>query len=326
MLDGAEHPVPLFHPGKKAMPKMLAEKAEAIVAREAEEDLRLLYVGLTRAADHLYIGGAVGRKAFDKLGGEKDKCWHTRLARVFETIEGVETVEAGLWGSAKRLRRGDWTAAAPEGVTVAADDATFHLTDVNIDLAPEPTRPTRPLTPSALPEDPSVGPPPPDMRARAMRGTLLHKLFERLPDVAPERRRHVAATWLVAQGAADVDRLVAEAMAVLEAPEHAALFGPDALAEAPIAGLVGDRAIAGIVDRLLVEPARVLVVDFKTGISVPGGAADVPMPYKRQMQAYVAVLRQAFPGRTIEAALLYTAAAKFILLDPKELDGLSPLD
>ncbi len=326
MFDGAEHPVPLFHPGAKAMPVDLKAMQEARDALLAEEDLRLLYVGLTRAADHLYIGGAVGRQAFDNLGGDKDTSWHTRLARVFDTIADAETVHTKIWGEARRLRRGHWVAPTPEVSVVSPGDGAMDVSDVLTGLAPEPVRPIRPLTPSALPDDPAAGPPPADMRARAMRGTLLHKLFERLPDVPPDRRRAVAAAWLAAQGAVEPDALVEEAMTVLEAPGNAALFGPDALAEAPIAGLVGDRAIAGIVDRLLVEPERVLVVDFKTGLSVPASAADVPMPYKRQMAAYAAVLQRAFPGRKVEAALLYTAAAKLILLDPKEYEGLSPLD
>ena len=326
MLDGAAHPVPLFHPPAAAMPKMLAEAIEARTMREAEEDLRLLYVGLTRAADHLYIGGAVGRKAFSALGGDGDRSWHTRLGRVFDSIDGVETIDTKIWGEARRLRRGAWSAPVNSAPKLAPEAGVIDIGTLHLGIAPEVARPTRPLTPSALPDDPVAGPPPPEMRARALRGTLLHKLFERLPDVPPERRRAVAIAWLRAQGAADAEALADEALVVLDDAANAALFGPDALAEAPIAGLVGDSAIAGIVDRLLVEPERVLVVDFKTGLSVPASADDVPMPYKRQMAAYAAVLRQAFPGRRVEAALLYTAAAKLILLDEKQLAGLAPLD
>lgn len=325
-LEGSAHDVPLFHPSAKAMPKALIEQQEARDELLAQEDLRLLYVGLTRAADHLYIGGAAGRQAFKALEDGKDTSWHSCLKRVIENIDGVETVETGLWGAAQRLRRGNWTAPGPSATTVSADDGAIDLSDIRMGLAPEPERSSRPLTPSAMPDDPAVGPPPPEMRARALRGALLHKLFERLPDVASDRRWNVAVTWLAAQGAADAEALAAEVMAVLATPGLEALFGADALAEAPIAGLVGDRVITGVVDRLLVEPGRVLVVDFKTGLSVPGCAADVPLPYKRQMRAYVAVLKQAFPGRLVEAALLYTVAAKLILLDVKELEGLDPLD
>jgi ATP-dependent helicase/nuclease subunit A len=165
------------------------------------------------------------------------------------------------------------------------------------------------------------------MRAAAFRGTLIHRLFERLPAVPEADRAEAARRWLRAQGAGDqADRILSQVLAVLEDPAHTALFGPDALAEAPVAGLVQGQAIAGIVDRLLVEHGRVLVVDFKTGLKVPGSAAEVALAHRRQMAAYAAVLGQAFPGRRIEAALLYTAAPKFLLLADKDMAGLLPLD
>ena len=85
------------------------------------------------------------------------------------------------------------------------------------------------------------------------------------------------------------------------------MFGPGSLAEAPLAATLPDgRVIAGTVDRLLVEPNRVSVIDFKTG-RVPSSAAAIPNAHRAQMSAYAEALRVIFPGRTISASLLYTA-------------------
>ncbi len=64
--------------------------------------------------------------------------------------------------------------------------------------------------------------------------------------------------------------------------------------------------IAGTADRLLVEQDRVLVVDFKTARRPPSGLAEVPVATLRQMAAYAAALAAIYPGRRIEAAVLYT--------------------
>jgi ATP-dependent helicase/nuclease subunit A len=61
---------------------------------------------------------------------------------------------------------------------------------------------------------------------------------------------------------------------------------------------------------LLVGPDRVRVIDFKTGRRVPLGLDEVPVFHLRQMAAYAEALRVIFPGRRIEAALLYTAAPR----------------
>ncbi len=324
-LDGGQE-VPLFPPTKASTPAKVARVLDDINLRERQEDLRLLYVGLTRAADHLFIGGAAGATAFKKIGTDKDVSWHSHVARAMATLPDVETIP--MWGGdALRIRRGKWTEPSAVETRVTSESGVHSLHELQLGPAPAPGPGTRPLTPSAMPEELPQGPAADAMRAAALRGSLVHRLFERLPAVPRELRRERALQWLAGQGAEDsADAIVAEVLAILDDPSHAALFGETSLAEAPIAGLVNGQAIAGTVDRLLIEPDRVLVVDFKTGLRVPVKPEDVPLPHRRQMAAYVAVLARAFPDRRIEAALLYTAGPNFLLLPPKLMEGLLPLD
>jgi len=182
------------------------------------------------------------------------------------------------------------------------------------DVGAEP-RPPRPLAPSALAEEFAPDPPlgggdPAVLAAAARRGTLLHRMLERLPAVAPAQREAAARRWLARQ-AADLasgvqDEIATSALAVIADPRWAELFAPDALAEVPIAALVGTRIVAGTIDRLLVGATRIRLVDFKTARRPPATLADVPVAILRQMAAYAAALAGTYPGRTVEAALLYT--------------------
>ncbi|MGL6043426.1 MAG: UvrD-helicase domain-containing protein, partial [Sandaracinobacteroides sp.] len=324
-LDGGNK-VPLFHPPAAACPRKIVAEQQRLKALDDEEDLRLLYVGLTRAADHLFVGGAVGTSGARKLGTADDRCWHSLLAPVIEGLPGAERIDS-RWGEALRLRRGAWTDPAEPAATLVPAPSRIDLSTVLLTVAPPPGRPARPLTPSGLPDAPPEGPAAEAMRAAARRGSLIHTLFERLPAVPAEARAAVGRSWLDRQGAnPEADSIIAEVLAIVGDPALAALFGPDALAEAPIAGLVGGQTIAGVVDRLLVEPGRVLIVDFKTGLAVPADADAAPIAHRRQMAAYASVLSQAFPGRAVEAALLYTAAPKFLLLADKHMAGLLSLD
>ncbi|HEX8578076.1 MAG TPA: PD-(D/E)XK nuclease family protein, partial [Allosphingosinicella sp.] len=179
--------------------------------------------------------------------------------------------------------------------------------------APEEARPPRPLAPSALGEDDVADPPPtPALREVARRGKLLHALFERLPDVPPAERAERAERWLLHSAGVEEEALrkslIADACAIIADPLHAELFSPAALAEAPIAAVVGQGlVVSGTVDRLLVEEGRVLLADFKTGRKVPDSLAAIPVPHLRQMAAYSEALGVIFPGRRIEAKLLYTS-------------------
>ena len=68
--------------------------------------------------------------------------------------------------------------------------------------------------------------------------------------------------------------------------------------------------LSGRIDRLVVTPERVLVIDYKSNRPAPDRAEDAAIAYQRQMAGYVALLRQIYPGRDIAAALLWTDGAK----------------
>ncbi|MBX9813139.1 MAG: PD-(D/E)XK nuclease family protein, partial [Sphingomonas sp.] len=179
----------------------------------------------------------------------------------------------------------------------------------------------RPLAPSSLGPDAASDPPPtPALRAAAERGRLIHALFERLPALAPDARASAAADWLAAAAphlAPEArDAIARDVLAVLETPDWAPLFAPEALAEAPIAAVIeAGLVVSGTVDRLLVTPGRVRLVDFKTSRRAPASLDDVPPYHLRQIAAYAAALSVVFPGRAIEAGLLYTAGPRLFTLD-----------
>jgi ATP-dependent helicase/nuclease subunit A len=83
------------------------------------------------------------------------------------------------------------------------------------------------------------------------------------------------------------------------------------------AGLPSGLALSGRIDRLLVEPGRVLVVDFKTNRPAPDRIEDADPAYIAQMAAYGAVLAEVYPGRVIEAALVWTDGPRLMAVPEK---------
>ena len=74
--------------------------------------------------------------------------------------------------------------------------------------------------------------------------------------------------------------------------------------------LVG--ALTALVVSVVVLPTRVLVCDFKTNRPSPARIEDADPAYLVQMAVYTAVLRGVFPGRRIEAALVWTDGPKLM--------------
>ena len=311
-IGDAAHAVPIFHGGKIGKVGRIGAAAEAAATAQMHEHWRLLYVALTRAEDLLFIGGALGKS--DTLPPES---WHAVVGIALGALEAVS--EPDGWGETIVYRACMDGVPVPDAPRAAVHDMAAALPDWATTPAPAEAQPPRPLSPSAIAADDIAMPPPtPAMQAAALRGQRLHALFERLPQVAPGDRAAAAARWLAAH-ACDLDAtarevLAATALAIVADARFADLFGADALAEAPIAAVVEGIVIAGKVDRLLVRASHVQIVDFKTGTRVPADAAAVEPYHLRQMAAYVAALGAIFPGRAVDAALLYTHDATLIEL------------
>lgn len=302
--------------------------ADADAQAQAEnlaEHWRLLYVAMTRAEEALFIGGALGKKEKEP----KPDSWYARLAPLFPEMPEHDDI----WGG-----RQDWGSLPEPVLKVPQDDqgARMELPGWAVTpIGPEP-RPPRPLAPSSAGEEQGSDPPlPPDVAAQAARrGVLMHKLIERLPDIAPPDRERLGGAWL-ARLAADLPEgeradMLARSIAVIAHPDWAELFGPAALAEVPLAATVGGQVIAGTADRLLVTETRVLVADFKTARRPPASIDQVPQSTIRQMAAYAAALEVIFPGKVVEAAVLYTQTPQLIAI-PAEIiaahkPGLGPVE
>lgn len=305
-LDGETLAIPVFRPRKDELAEPLASQIERQDKLDRQEHWRLLYVAMTRAEERLYIGGSLGPA--DRKGPPEASWYHEVEASLGGL--GCDWQDDHVWGRARRY--GDGEAPARRSV-VKPVEGPVRLPDWLHRPAPLEARPPRPLAPSSLGEDDVPNPPPTAaLRLASERGKLLHQLFERLPGVDPDHRGERADSWLErSAGVADAAlrrSLIEAACAIISHPDYAEIFSPDALAEAPIAAVTPEGSvITGTVDRLLVTGDRVRLIDFKTGRMVPAGPAEIPLPHLRQMAAYAAALEVIFPGRSIEASLLYTS-------------------
>ncbi|MEZ5692981.1 MAG: double-strand break repair helicase AddA [Altererythrobacter sp.] len=320
-VPGSDEPltIPLPGIGKDRVVGPLSEARDAAVAAELEEHWRLLYVAMTRAEEALFIGGSLGPREQKK--GPHEDSWFARLQPLFVD----DALEDDLWGA--RWEWGEKPPAIKERVGKVERLQAAVLPDwATTPIGPEP-RPPRPLAPSSAGEDFTPDPPlQPEIAAMAARrGVLIHALLERLPAVDPAARESKALDWLSRQ-ADDLPEdarleIASSVFRVLNTPEFAPIFGPDALAEVPLAATVGGQVVAGTADRLLVTPEKVAVVDFKTARRPPQSLEQLPVSTIAQMAAYVAALEAIYPGREVRAAVLYTQAPKLIAIPPEAMAG-----
>jgi ATP-dependent helicase/nuclease subunit A len=317
--------LPVWAPGKTSDPGIVAAARTRVQQRGLEEHNRLLYVAMTRAKDRLVIA------PYSSKADTAAEAWCQMIRAGFAHRQLALVHETAPYGPVERFRDGAAGAAPAQGS--GEEEAAVAIPDWLVEPAdpepedPPPLRPSGALAAADRPARPADGP----FAAQArLRGALVHALIERLPEVAPERRGDAAAAFLRARAprlpAGEREAIAASALRVLDHPDLAGAFGPGSRAEVPIAGRVrlpgmGEAApVSGQIDRLVVTPDEVLVLDFKTSAKAPAPDAKPRGSYVLQLALYRALLAEIYPGRRVRAFLVWTAGPLVQELDGAAMD------
>ena len=319
-IDKTPGPLLLHASSKSQHVPATAQLRQEIDAVRDREYWRLLYVGMTRAEDELYVTGPLGLKG--NLTGSWYDAIEMGLGEALQPVsnENGETV-AQVFPALSAAR---FQPALSELISQAPE---LELTSV-----PPPVK-TPVVAPSyaaianggnsALATKADVLR---DAEAARKEGLALHALLQHLGRVAPEERARVAPQALETLLPEAPDRhphIANKALAIQANSAFASLFGPDSRAELPFrvqALRAGQKIwLSGRIDRVVVDDSGVLVVDYKSDASVPKGADGVPGNYLTQLGLYALVAGQLFPGRPVRAAILWTELESLMKLPDERL-------
>ncbi|HEY7899698.1 MAG TPA: double-strand break repair helicase AddA [Caulobacteraceae bacterium] len=310
----------LWAPKGYPSPVSSAATAELDLALK-HETARLLYVAMTRARDRLIICGAASRQAWRTRGS-----WYEAVAAAFDTFE-TRTIPVDGLGDGRRFGADPRIAARstqPPMSEIPLPPWSRRVADAETggERLAFPSREESEIIDQGLSPLAAI-----QGLGRLRRGALIHRLLQILPELDVSARPAAARRLLAGEPGLSPehrDEMIASALGVLADPNFAAVFGPGSRAEVAIVGgapaLPANMVVSGRVDRLLVEPDRIQVVDFKTHRPAPADIGGLDPAHVRQMALYAAVLGQVYPGRRIETALLWTEGPRLMRLPPRLLD------
>ena len=299
----------------------MAEARAQTQGEARDEYRRLLYVAMTRAAERLIVCGAKGANKIP------DGCWYQLVMNALSE-DCVTEPAFDADGEVLRYRKGKPPTVETAKPADTAAGQSIALPDWLRHDAPREAPAMRTVTPSGLLED--------DERPVAtggnaqglLRGALVHRLMQSLPDIAGERRLTAAQDYLARAGdeltAGDRAGLAEQVIRLIDDPRFAELFTPGSRAEVPIVGKVrkGGQTVlvSGRIDRLAVTPGSVLIADYKTNRPAPRTLDDVPPSYIGQLALYRAVLQKLYPDKAVRAALIWTEVPDLMELSDRALD------
>jgi ATP-dependent helicase/nuclease subunit A len=296
----------------------MKEAREAARGAAQDEYRRLLYVAMTRAIDRLIVCGVEGERK------KPEGCWYDLVVDALKPGAVEEPADDGD-GAVLRYRK------TPDLLVVSSADQQpavqqtampgWLTSNVRADAAqPSPLSPSRAAADFVAPSAAAGA----ERQAALARGVMVHRLMQSLPDVPLERRPEAIRRYLARRkqlGEAERDAVAKQVAAVLADARFAPLFAPGSRAEVPIVGRVGQRAVSGVVDRLVVTGDAVLIADYKTNRPAPRKLDDVPPAYLAQLALYRAVLGMLYPDRPVRAVLLWTDLPELMEIPAKTLDS-----
>jgi ATP-dependent helicase/nuclease subunit A len=298
----AKDGVALWKTNADSTPPAIADSLDTIKTKQTEERMRLLYVAMTRAEKWLIVAAAGKVK-------DGDDSWYNIISDGM--MHAGDVVEKVGYRDIRRVPHLDWNVGEKLEKTVSVQAKIDVLT---FGETPEGTR-SKTIAPSELkgakvmPGDPGEG----DKDAAMARGSMIHLLLEHLPLADPSQRYELGLKLLNGQGDDTFDPdLVDQVIGVLDTPDLAPIFTPDALVEVDVTANLpelDDARIHGAIDRLIITDTTILAIDYKSNHKVPDHVDQVPEGLLRQMGAYQSALKQIFPDHVIETAILWTHTA-----------------
>ena len=312
--------------GRKAddAPPVIAARQKA-VAEAIDEYRRLLYVGMTRAADRLIVCGADGERR------RPDGCWYDLIHK---SLEPFLTEEADGGEKVLRYRKGPGAfSSGPASPPVdEANTETVALPAWLREPAPFTAPRPAPLSPSSAfyeKSDRRNGAVSRAERLKALkRGRIVHRLLQSLPDIPSDRRKDRAERYVNRAAAdfstADRAEIASQVIGIIGDAKLAEAFTVGSRAEVAIVGRIPDEdggwlEVNGRVDRLSITDRSVLVADYKTDSMVPR-SLDEAQSYVAQLALYRAVLASLYPAKIIRAALIFTAGPRVMEVTGTAMD------
>ncbi|MGH6665767.1 MAG: 3'-5' exonuclease, partial [Pseudolabrys sp.] len=290
---------------------------QAARAEKRNEHRRLLYVAMTRAIERLVVCGIdSGRK---RPAG----CWYDLIVDALRGLCVSEQVEGG--GEVWRYRKQNAAPVELQNNALPDRIKPSSLPNWLRSNAPSGASEARLLTPSSAEDDDTRAPLSGGRTNALLRGSLVHRLMQSLPEIPADKRRKAASDYLTRAAAKltaeECAKLAEQMMLIIEHPCFHELYGPGSRAEVPIVGRLQSQRktvrVSGQIDRLAVTQDSVLIADYKTGQRID----PAPPGYTEQLALYRAVLQKLYPNKSVRAALLWTEVPDLMELSTDVLDA-----
>lgn len=265
--------------------------------KSLEEYRRLLYVALTRAEDRLIICG------YSNSEDINEQSWYKMCSECLK-LNGVEEGD-------------NFINEVPELISKKIDIRSqnkilqYETEDWIYQNAKEEDLLSKPYTPSKIEDEEDIDSSSPlsEEGNYYRRGFLIHKLLQFLPRNKLERDKIIDEfLYKNANEFSDYQKkqIKKEVLSLINNPEFTEIFGENSFSEVPVFGEVEGKIISAQMDKLVILPEKIMIIDYKTNRPAAQTLDQTPKNYIIQLDTYAKLIKKIYPNKLIETYILWT--------------------
>ncbi|MDH5191115.1 MAG: UvrD-helicase domain-containing protein [Gammaproteobacteria bacterium] len=302
-----EHPSPaafFIAVTKTELDKKSHQLISQLKFKEEFEDANLLYVALTRARQMLFISGSEPARS-------SGKSWYQLIHESLSEKLNAGENEPLIFSSGKE--------AFSAGKTSTIENQNPSIVDPRLSVPLDlPNQGINEVHPSESGDQVHGLAVKTEYDAR-LRGEIIHRMLELLSSDIDSTiiTNQVASEFSIRENTEIFKDYWQEAITVFKKKELNYLFSPEhymkSWNEVPVCYQLNDQVVYGIIDRLVVTDAEVIIVDYKTHhYASKENAHKLAIPYQSQLQFYSDGVKMLWPDKSVRPQLLFTACGEVV--------------
>ncbi len=296
----ASRPESFFLVGKKdQQPAALRQRLQREQQEQRREAANLLYVAMTRARQLLFVSGA-------RATGKDENGWYFALRSALDPTGTKSMDEPCILSSGVIPTTGKKDEPASVTTSITIDPKLSQA--LQIDNKLHEIAPSYQGSTSGLPsmEGSEKG---------RLRGLLIHRLLQLMSDaparLAPQAILTLASEFNLEKDDVLLQQCYEECSAIINDAALGVIFQPEnniqALNEVPVIYQLDGKTVHGIIDRLLLGPSNVWIIDYKSHLhATTNNAEELATTYRQQLGYYATGIHKLWPKHRVRGFLLFT--------------------
>jgi ATP-dependent helicase/nuclease subunit A len=304
------------------------------------EYLRLLYVATTRAENELYICGHENKKSSEQT---PHSSWYALMHKAMEKITGennpqIKKIEFDFseilneehknngfifgkeysYSANQKIEQSSSSTHSEGGVRDEGKTSNTnfeHLKNLFETIPPKELE-DRVLHPSEFEKYKKGDKTPTFVSKNILRGTIIHKLLEILPETKLENREGIieyyTKNFTNEFSTKEIESIKTKISEILKQESFKEFFSQNSKSEVPIIGKINGQVVSGQIDRLIISDNEIIIIDYKTSDFVPKSHTETPENYIKQIKLYKELIKKIYSDRIVKAFLLWTSDCSII--------------